>query len=58
MVSEAAVITSVSEPVSTVDDDRALTSTFSVSTVTTNTNVSTSLLPQQHHKLLLKIACQ
>ena len=40
MVSAAIVITSGSEPVSTADGDEALTSSFSVSFVTSNTNVS------------------
>ena len=43
IVSAAVVITSKYEPVSTADGDGTLTSNFSVSTVTTNTNVSTSI---------------
>ena len=42
MGSAPALITSRSVPVSTADDDGALTSAFSVSTATANTNVSTS----------------
>ena len=41
MISSPAVIKYGPESVSTADGDGALTSTFSVSTVTSNTNVST-----------------